>query len=44
MERLKMRHNPADDFMHPGLAAGHPLRPHVLYRALPAPFQREGPT
>lgn len=32
MERLGMRHHPADDFDHPGLPAGHPLRPHVLYR------------
>ena len=27
-----MRHDPADDFEHPSLAPGHPLRPHVLYR------------
>ncbi len=32
MERLGMTRNPADDFDHPNLAAGHPLRPHVLYR------------
>lgn len=32
MERLGMRHNPADDFEHPALPPGHPLRPHVLYR------------
>jgi ribosomal-protein-alanine N-acetyltransferase len=32
MARLGMRHDPADDFEHPGLPAGHPLRPHVLYR------------
>ena len=32
MERLGMRRDPADDFDHPRLAAGHPLRPHVLYR------------
>jgi ribosomal-protein-alanine N-acetyltransferase len=32
MERLGMRYDPADDFEHPGLPAGHPLRPHVLYR------------
>lgn len=32
MERLRMRRNPEDDFDHPNLPAGHPLRPHVLYR------------
>lgn len=32
MERLGMTHEEADDFDHPTLAAGDPLRPHVLYR------------
>jgi RimJ/RimL family protein N-acetyltransferase len=32
MERLGMSHDPADDFEHPRVPAGHPLRPHVLYR------------
>jgi RimJ/RimL family protein N-acetyltransferase len=32
MERLGMHRDPADDFEHPNLPAGHPLRPHVLYR------------
>jgi RimJ/RimL family protein N-acetyltransferase len=32
MERLGMRHAPADDFEHPRLPPEHPLRPHVLYR------------
>jgi ribosomal-protein-alanine N-acetyltransferase len=32
MERLGMSHDPADDFEHPRLQVGHPLRPHVLYR------------
>ena len=32
MEKLGMSHNKADDFDHPRLAAGHPLRRHVLYR------------
>jgi ribosomal-protein-alanine N-acetyltransferase len=32
MERLGMRHDPAEDFAHPGLTLGHPLAPHVLYR------------
>jgi len=33
MERLGMTHDPADDFEHPRLSEGHPLRHHVLYRA-----------
>ena len=32
MERLGMTHDPADDFDHPRLPVGHPLRRHVLYR------------
>lgn len=32
MEKLGMTHNPTDDFDHPGLPEGHPLRRHVLYR------------
>lgn len=32
MEKLGMTHNPADDFDHPRLPAGHALRRHVLYR------------
>jgi RimJ/RimL family protein N-acetyltransferase len=32
MERLGMRRDPADDFEHPGLPVGHPLRAHWLYR------------
>jgi RimJ/RimL family protein N-acetyltransferase len=32
MERLGMTHDPADDFDHPNLPPGHPLRRHVLYR------------
>jgi ribosomal-protein-alanine N-acetyltransferase len=32
MERLGMTRNPEDDFDHPKIAAGHPLRRHVLYR------------
>jgi RimJ/RimL family protein N-acetyltransferase len=32
MERIGMVHNPADDFDHPGLPEGHPLRRHLLYR------------
>ena len=32
MERIGMTHDPADDFDHPALAEGSPLRRHVLYR------------
>ena len=32
MQRLGMTRNPADDFEHPNIAPGSPLRPHVLYR------------
>ncbi|HAL72587.1 MAG TPA: GNAT family N-acetyltransferase [Verrucomicrobiales bacterium] len=32
MERLGFSHDPSDDFMHPSLEEGHPLRHHVLYR------------
>lgn len=33
MEKIGMTRNPADDFDHPSLPEGHPLRRHVLYRA-----------
>jgi ribosomal-protein-alanine N-acetyltransferase len=33
MQRIGMTHDPADDFDHPALAEGDPLRRHVLYRA-----------
>lgn len=32
MDKLGMRRDPADDFDHPRIAAGHRLRHHVLYR------------
>ncbi|NGX58334.1 MAG: Spermidine N(1)-acetyltransferase [Chlamydiae bacterium] len=32
MEKLGMTRDPKDDFEHPNLDLGHPLRPHVLYR------------
>ncbi len=32
MEKLGMTRDPADDFDHPRLPAGHPLQRHVLYR------------
>lgn len=47
MEKLGMTHEPADDFDHPNLPAGHPLRRHMLYRlrrhskALPEPEKQD---
>jgi RimJ/RimL family protein N-acetyltransferase len=32
MEKIGMTHDPADDFDHPHLPEGHPLKRHVLYR------------
>ena len=32
MEKLGMTRNPAEDFDHPRIPEGHPLRRHVLYR------------
>jgi RimJ/RimL family protein N-acetyltransferase len=32
MEKLGMTHDPRDDFDHPNLPEGHPMRRHVLYR------------
>ena len=32
MEKVGMSHDPKDDFDHPELPPGHPLRRHVLYR------------
>lgn len=32
MEKIGMKRNPAEDFLHPMLPAGHPLSLHVLYR------------
>jgi RimJ/RimL family protein N-acetyltransferase len=36
MERIGMHRDPADDFDHPRLPEGHPLRRCVLYRLRPA--------
>jgi RimJ/RimL family protein N-acetyltransferase len=41
MEKLAMTHEPLDDFDHPALPEGDPLRAHVLYRA--ASLNREAP-
>jgi len=32
MERLGMTRDPSEDFDHPAVPEGHPLRRHVLYR------------
>ena len=32
MEKMGMTHDASDDFDHPNLPEGHPLRRHVLYR------------
>ncbi|CAN2532940.1 Acetyltransferase [Methylocapsa aurea] len=32
MQRLGMSYSASDDFEHPDIPVGHPLRPHVLYR------------
>jgi RimJ/RimL family protein N-acetyltransferase len=32
MEKLGMSRDPKEDFEHPKLPSGHPLRSHVLYR------------
>ncbi|HMJ76738.1 MAG TPA: GNAT family N-acetyltransferase, partial [Iamia sp.] len=36
MEKIGMSRDPAGDFLHPNVPAGHRIRPHVLYR-LPHP-------
>jgi RimJ/RimL family protein N-acetyltransferase len=42
MERIGMTRDPADDFDHPRLPEGHPLRRHVLYRIGRERWQRRG--
>ncbi len=32
MERIGMKHDPAENFDHPNIPGGDPLRRHVLYR------------
>jgi RimJ/RimL family protein N-acetyltransferase len=43
MERLGLRHDPADDFDHPAFPAGHRLSRHVLYRLRREAWRGEGP-
>jgi 3-dehydroquinate dehydratase/shikimate dehydrogenase len=40
MERIGMHHDPKDDFDHPRLPEGHPLRKHVLYKLKASEWQR----
>ena len=43
MRRIGMTHDPADDFDHPRLPDGHPLRRHVLWRVqAPLPLAGAG--
>ena len=37
MQRIGMTRDPAGDFEHPAVPAGHPIRPHVLYRIIRRP-------
>ncbi len=41
MERLGMTRDPADDFDHPRIPEGHPMRRHVLYRKKASSFSEE---
>ena len=43
MEKLRMTHEPSDDFDHPRLPAEHPLRRHVLYRLSRSTWSLEAP-
>ncbi len=44
MRRLGMTHDPADDFDHPNIEEGSPLRRHVLYRLSASTFPPAGPS
>ena len=44
MERLGLTHDPAEDFDHPRLPEGDPLRRHLLYRTDPARWATTRPT
>ncbi|HEV2885719.1 MAG TPA: GNAT family N-acetyltransferase [Jatrophihabitans sp.] len=41
MRRLGMSRDPAEDFEHPALPPGHPLRRHALYRLSRSAFSRD---
>lgn len=40
MEKIGMQYNPQDDFDHPRISAGHPLKRHVLYRLEKSKWQK----
>jgi RimJ/RimL family protein N-acetyltransferase len=42
MEKLGMTHDAREDFDHPGLPEGHPLRRHVLYRLRKDAWRQSG--
>ena len=42
MHRIGLTRDPADDFDHPNIPAGHVLRPHVMYRAEANTWQAPG--
>ena len=42
MKKIGMHRNPADDFDHPKIPEGHPLRRHVLYRLSRNDWQKNG--
>jgi RimJ/RimL family protein N-acetyltransferase len=44
MERIGMKRNASDDFEHPNLPRGHPLRHHILYRLDARQWSRMGPS
>lgn len=41
MRRIEMTNDPADDFLHPLLPEGHPVRPHVLFRVTARQYARQ---
>ncbi|MBN9378566.1 MAG: GNAT family N-acetyltransferase [Chlamydiales bacterium 38-26] len=41
MEKIGMQYNPQDDFDHPRISAGHPLKRHVLYRLEKSKWQKQ---
>jgi len=44
MEKLRMTRDPAEDFDHPRIPQGHPLRRHVLYRLSAQHAQHSSPS
>lgn len=44
MQKLGMQHDPREDFAHPRLPAGHPLRRHRLYRLTQRQWRESGMT